>query len=91
MSNGSVSASFTNAMPSPMRKSSRGSSQAVPMVGRCALHASTTRASISTITHVSTSGCFRTSRAVPPSPPPMTSARRMRGALVIAGCTSISW
>ena len=26
-----------------------------------------------------------------PSPPPMTSARRMRGALVIAGCTSISW
>ena len=62
---------FINSKPSPTLTVTFGWSRPFAMNGKYFRDTSKTRPSISTCTTLSTSGCFVTSRATPPSPPPI--------------------
>ena len=79
-------------------KSSKQESASLPSMslqsdhsGRCSRQISTSSSSSSTIVTVSTDLCFRISRRVAPSPPPMIATRFGSGWANIPGWTSASW
>ena len=78
-------------MPSSTCSFSFGLSKLHASFGKNCLATRMTAASISQRTTSSTSGCFKTSRATPPSPAPMINTRFGDGCELIGRKLIISW